>query len=56
MKRFVISSMLLFCELAALYAQNQERPNMLIWGDDVGIWNISAYHRDSPASRPVWVI
>jgi len=24
----------------------QERPNILIiWGDDVGMWNISAYHR-----------
>jgi arylsulfatase A-like enzyme len=27
-------------------AQDQERPNILvIWGDDVGMWNISAYHR-----------
>ena len=27
-------------------AQDQERPNILvIWGDDVGTWNISAYHR-----------
>ncbi len=24
----------------------QEKPNILIiWGDDVGMWNISAYHR-----------
>jgi arylsulfatase len=23
-----------------------DRPNILvIWGDDVGMWNISAYHR-----------
>jgi arylsulfatase len=28
-------------------AQDAERPNILIiWGDDVGMWNISAYHRD----------
>ena len=34
--------------LTALSAQAQEadRPNILIiWGDDVGMWNISAYHR-----------
>ena len=32
---------------AALDASAQEeRPNILIiWGDDVGMWNISAYHR-----------
>ncbi|MGI3131601.1 arylsulfatase [Halopseudomonas pachastrellae] len=28
------------------WAQDAERPNILIiWGDDVGMWNISAYHR-----------
>ncbi len=27
-------------------AQQSERPNILIiWGDDVGMWNVSAYHR-----------
>jgi arylsulfatase len=27
-------------------AQNKEKPNILIiWGDDVGMWNLSAYHR-----------
>jgi arylsulfatase len=27
-------------------AKDPERPNILvIWGDDVGMWNISAYHR-----------
>ena len=26
--------------------KNAKRPNILvIWGDDVGMWNISAYHR-----------
>ncbi|SFL95116.1 arylsulfatase [Marinobacter zhejiangensis] len=32
--------------LGASLAQAAERPNILIiWGDDVGMWNISAYHR-----------
>jgi arylsulfatase len=27
-------------------AQNKRKPNILIiWGDDVGIWDIGAYHR-----------
>ena len=27
-------------------AQAQDRPNILvIWGDDIGMWNVSAYHR-----------
>jgi len=35
--------LLLFC---VGWATAQERPNILIiWGDDVGMWNISAYHR-----------
>ncbi|WP_108258443.1 sulfatase-like hydrolase/transferase [Mangrovicoccus ximenensis] len=30
----------------AAAAQEAEKPNILvIWGDDVGMWNISAYHR-----------
>lgn len=30
----------------AATAEDAERPNILvIWGDDVGMWNISAYHR-----------
>ena len=30
----------------AVNAQKNEKPNILIiWGDDVGMWNISAYHR-----------
>ncbi|MEE4638774.1 MAG: sulfatase-like hydrolase/transferase, partial [Wenzhouxiangella sp.] len=34
-----------FC-VAAVQAQDNEKPNILvIWGDDVGMWNISAYHR-----------
>ncbi len=28
------------------FAQKSDKPNILvIWGDDVGMWNISAYHR-----------
>jgi arylsulfatase A-like enzyme len=30
----------------SLYAAEAKKPNILIiWGDDVGMWNISAYHR-----------
>ncbi len=30
----------------SLFGQSSEKPNILIiWGDDVGMWNISAYHR-----------
>ncbi|MCQ0112597.1 arylsulfatase [Zhouia amylolytica] len=32
--------------LIPLISNAQEKPNILvIWGDDVGMWNISAYHR-----------
>ena len=28
------------------FAQKNKKPNILIiWGDDIGMWNISAYHR-----------
>ncbi|MEZ6048951.1 MAG: arylsulfatase [Planctomycetaceae bacterium] len=31
---------------ATEWSQAEEKPNILIiWGDDVGMWNISAYHR-----------
>ncbi len=31
---------------SAFAATDAEKPNILIiWGDDVGMWNISAYHR-----------
>ncbi|NVK44534.1 MAG: arylsulfatase [Oceanospirillaceae bacterium] len=44
MKRFL--TMLLFGILAAPVVSAQDKPNILIiWGDDVGMWNISAYHR-----------
>jgi arylsulfatase A-like enzyme len=36
----------LFLSLTAGAAQAADKPNILIiWGDDVGMWNISAYHR-----------
>ncbi|PJN94894.1 arylsulfatase, partial [Amaricoccus sp. HAR-UPW-R2A-40] len=35
-----------FGAAGAAWAQEQPRPNILvIWGDDVGMWNISAYNR-----------
>ena len=31
---------------ACSFAHGQDKPNILvIWGDDVGMWNLSAYHR-----------
>jgi arylsulfatase A-like enzyme len=40
----IAASVCLACTV--VQAQDQERPNILvIWGDDVGMWNISAYHR-----------
>ena len=36
----------LFLSAWATAAFAAEKPNILIiWGDDVGMWNISAYHR-----------
>lgn len=38
--------MALVLSLFAVASQAAEKPNILIiWGDDVGMWNISAYHR-----------
>jgi arylsulfatase A-like enzyme len=32
--------------------QSPAKPNILIiWGDDVGMWNISAYHRGMMGGR-----
>jgi len=37
---------LILCTPLLCFSQKQEKPNILIiWGDDVGMWNISAYHR-----------
>ena len=44
MRTSVLIAMLL--AFTAAIANGQEKPNILIiWGDDVGMWNISAYHR-----------
>lgn len=38
--------LLLSLSLVGALASAKERPNILIiWGDDIGMWNISAYHR-----------
>ncbi|MFT5443252.1 MAG: arylsulfatase A-like enzyme [Myxococcota bacterium] len=37
---------------APSFAADTKRPNILvIWGDDIGMWNISAYHRGMLGSR-----
>ena len=34
------------------FAADKSRPNILvIWGDDIGMWNISAYHRGMLGNR-----
>jgi arylsulfatase A-like enzyme len=44
--KHIIGIILSLCAFTALTAGAQEQPNILIiWGDDVGMWNISAYHR-----------
>jgi len=55
MKTKTLSIVTLACTAAILaapkasaqtQAQDKKKPNILIiWGDDVGMWNISAYHR-----------
>ena len=35
----------LFCAIAPAHAADKKPNILVIWGDDVGIWNISAYHR-----------
>lgn len=45
MRLFSIIAMALTLSVSLANAQS-DRPNILIiWGDDVGMWNISAYHR-----------
>lgn len=48
-KRLAVSIVLLIASTLSLAA---DRPNILvIWGDDIGVWNISAYHRGMLGSR-----
>jgi arylsulfatase A-like enzyme len=51
--RWSIFAALLFCASAALpAAAQQKKPNILvIMTDDVGVWNISAYHRGMMGGR-----
>jgi arylsulfatase len=42
----LLTTVILLALTGTASAQEQKRPNILvIWGDDVGMWNISAYHR-----------
>ena len=44
--RFVIAALLLVLSLGAVAAMAQDKPNIVIvWGDDIGLWNISAYNQ-----------
>ncbi|MCE4564502.1 arylsulfatase [Maribellus sp. CM-23] len=44
--RFLKNSLLLLIFLPFVTLAQDKKPNILIiWGDDVGMWNLSAYHR-----------
>ena len=52
MRRLKVNAALLglcglaFSLLATVAQANTDKPNILvIWGDDIGVYNISAYHR-----------
>ena len=48
MKTPQLLAVALLCAVAftSAHAADAKKPNILIiWGDDVGMWNISAYHR-----------
>ena len=43
--RFLMAAVLTVLTLCAVAASAQDKPNILvIWGDDIGFWNISAYN------------
>lgn len=45
MKRLTVCLMFLLV-VGVTFGQKSKKPNILIiWGDDVGMWNLSAYHR-----------
>ena len=52
--RIHAAACLLLCTLASSFAiaADEKQPNIvIIMGDDVGIWNIGAYHRGMMAGR-----
>lgn len=50
MKTYILFLLLAF-PLVGM-TQEQKRPNILvIWGDDVGMWDLSAYHRGMMGSQ-----
>jgi arylsulfatase A-like enzyme len=56
LKSYVCAALLsvtaLFCSLDLANAQQGQRPNfVVIMGDDIGMWNIGAYHRGLMAGR-----
>lgn len=46
MKPYLAALLPVLATFSIITANAQQKPNILvIWGDDVGMWNISAYHR-----------
>jgi arylsulfatase len=43
-KRTILAGLFLICAAATVQAQSTSKPNILvIWGDDIGITNLSCY-------------
>ena len=52
LSRCILMSMLLLFGATAIAQQDPAKPNILIiWGDDIGMWNISAYSRGLMAGQ-----
>src|SRR6266536_2854385 len=50
--KFVLAAMLVGLSTAALAQAPAQKPNfVVIMGDDIGMWNIGAYHRGMMAAR-----
>ncbi len=47
----LVATAALICPIASVYAADKQPNIVVIMGDDIGIWNIGAYHRGMMAGR-----
>jgi hypothetical protein len=48
---WILAFLCMLTGAATAFAQTPKKPNIVvIWGDDIGYWNVSAYNR-APGSR-----